>query len=222
MLARPRLRLASRSHTLIGVPETGPLTRARAVDAEAARDLDAVARMAAGDTGSLAELYDRHATPVYSLALRIVSRPEDAEDVTQQVFTQAWRSAGRYDPDRGAVAAWLLVMARTRALDCLRRRSTTPAGDADTERIAAIPDPGPSVEYVVATREQVASVRQALDLLPDDQRLALELAYYRGLTQTEIAERTATPLGTVKTRVRTALRSLRAAMTSASAAGDRR
>jgi RNA polymerase sigma-70 factor (ECF subfamily) len=193
------------------------------LDAKAATDQETVTRMAAGDTSGLADLYDRYATPVYSLALRIVTRPEDAEDVTQQVFTQAWRSASRYDPGRGAVAAWLLVMARTRALDCLRRRSTTPSGDADADRIAAIPDPGPSVEYVVATNEQVASVRQALDLLPDEQRLALELAYYGGLTQTEIAERTATPLGTVKTRVRTALRSLRAAMASASAAaGDQR
>ena len=79
--------------------------------------------MAGGDESGLAALYDRHATAVYSLALRIVRRVEDAEDVAQQVFTQAWRSSARYDPSRGVVAAWLLMMARSRAIDCLRRHN---------------------------------------------------------------------------------------------------
>jgi RNA polymerase sigma-70 factor, ECF subfamily len=175
-------------------------------------DLDAVARMAAGDESALATLYDRHATAIYSLALRITRRPQDAEDVTQQVFTQAWQTAARHERARGAVAAWLLMMARSRALDCLRRRESAREGTADDSQLAAIPDPDPGVEYVVATRQQVAQVSAAMTALPDEQRRALELAYYEGLTQREIAWRTSTPLGTVKTRVRTALMSLRIAI----------
>ena len=187
-----------------------------------AADLDAVARMGTGDPSALATLYDRHATAVYSLALRITRRPEDAEDVTQQVFTQAWRTAARFDRSRGAVAAWLLMMARSRAIDCLRRRTPARVGTADDSQLAAIPDPEPSVEYVVATRQQVERVSTAMAALPDEQRRALELAYYEGLTQREIASRTSTPLGTVKTRVRTALMSLRAVITGQdSPAGDR-
>jgi RNA polymerase sigma-70 factor, ECF subfamily len=180
--------------------------------AGAAADLDAVARMARGDQGALADLYDRHATAVYSLALRVVRRQEDAEDVTQQVFTQAWQSSARYDASRGVVAAWLLMMARSRAIDCLRRRNPARDGISDDDRLAAIPDPGPTVEHVVATSEQVERVRTAIEALPADQRTAVELAYYDGLTQSEIAARTATPLGTVKTRVRSALQALRAAV----------
>ena len=177
-----------------------------------AADVAALARMARGDESGLAALYDRHATPVYSLALRIVRRPEDAEDVTQQVFTQAWRTSARFDASRGVVAAWLLMMARSRAIDCLRRRNPARDGISDDERLAAIPDPDPSVEYVVATREQVERVQVAIDALPPEQRVAVELAYYDGLTQSEIAERTSTPLGTVKTRVRSALQTLRSAV----------
>lgn len=178
-------------------------------------DRSAVERTAAGDHAGLAELYDRHATAVYSLALRIVRRPEDAEDVAQQVFSQAWHTAATYDRSRGVVAAWLLMMARSRALDCLRRRQhargTTATADAE---LAAIPDPGPSVEHVVATRQQIEHARVALDVLSEPQRQTLELAYYAGLTHSEISERTATPLGTVKTRLRSALQALRAAMAS--------
>lgn len=171
--------------------------------------------MAAGDQAGLADVYDRHAAAVYSLALRVVRRPEDAEDVTQQVFTQAWQSAGRYDHARGAVAAWLLMMARTRAIDCLRRRGAAHDGGSDEARLAAIPDPGPSVEYIVATREQVERARTALNDLPQPQREALELAYYGGLTHSEIAVRTSAPLGTVKTRVRSGLQAVRTAMATA-------
>jgi RNA polymerase sigma-70 factor (ECF subfamily) len=174
-----------------------------------AADLTAVQRMAAGDESGFAALYDRHATAIYSLALRITRRAEEAEDVTQQVFTQAWRTSVRYESARGAVAAWLLMMARSRAIDSLRRRDPARPGTSDDAELAAIPDPEPDVEYVMATREQIERVRVAIDALPEEQRIAVELAYYDGLTQREIAARTATPLGTVKTRVRGALQSLR-------------
>ncbi len=186
----------------------GILTRLSGVSSDRA----VIARMAAGDEGGLADLYDRHATAVYSLALRIVGQPSDAEDVTQEVFSQAWRTASRYDHSRGEGAAWLLMMARTRALDLLRSRRRRPASSMDDEQVAAIPDAGPDVEYIVATKLEVDRARAALELLPDEQRRALELAYYEGLTQVEIAEQTSAPLGTVKTRIRTALSSLRAAL----------
>ena len=190
-------------------------------DASAGADLQAMARMARGDASGLAELYDRHSTAIYSLALRIVRRGEDAEDVTQQVFTQAWRTSARYDASRGAVAAWLLMMARTRAIDVLRRGNPARGVVADDDWLAEIPDPQHSVEHIVATREQVDLVRTAIERLPSEQRVAVELAYYDGLTQTEIAARTSTPLGTVKTRVRSALQVLRASVAAVNAvAGD--
>lgn len=166
--------------------------------------------MAAGDAAGLADLYDTHAGAVYSLARRIVSAPEDAEDVTHDVFAQAWKSAARYDPVRGEVAAWLLMMTRSRAIDLLRRRRRS-AGDGGADP-AAIPDPGPDVEYIAANEEQVAVTRAAVQQLPDEQRRTLELAYYEGLTHMEIAARTNTPLGTVKTRIRSALTTLRRAL----------
>lgn len=173
-------------------------------------DSDAIERMQRGESEGLAQLYDRHATAVYSLALRIVRRPADAEDVTQDVFTQAWRSAARFDLGRGAPAAWLLMMARSRAIDCLRRRrdGVPVAGDGDITGVH-IPDPSPSVEWRAATEEQVRLAQAAIEQLPAEQRTVVELAYYDGLTQSEIASRLASPLGTVKTRVRLGLKALR-------------
>lgn len=191
-------------------------------DARLAQDRDAIARMAARDPGGLEALYDRHATAIYSLALRILRDAADAEDVTQEVFTQAWTQADRFDPSRGAVAAWLTVLGRSRALDRVRRRRRGGLADGDAAA-AAIPDPGPSVELMAAAAEQVVAARTALGLLPAEQRDAIELAYYEGLTHGEIAARTATPLGTVKTRIRTGLQRIREALrVSHGAPGGRR
>ncbi len=180
-------------------------------DARLAQDRDAIARMAARDPGGLEALYDRHATAIYSLALRILRDVADAEDVTQEVFTQAWTQADRFDPSRGAVAAWLTVLGRSRALDRVRRRRRGGLADGDAAA-ATIPDPGPSVELMAAAAEQVNAARAALGALPAEQRDAIELAYYDGLTHGEIAARTATPLGTVKTRIRTGLQRIREAL----------
>lgn len=182
-------------------------------------DLAAVQRMAGGDGSALADLYDRHGRSVYALAVRILGDPAEAEDLTQDVFALAWKNAARYDPARGAVAAWLLVTTRTRAIDRIRARRSRPqgGGDEDGRKIAAIPDAMPSVDVIVATSQAASRVRMALAGLPADQRDAIDLAYFQGLSHTEIADRTGTPLGTIKTRIRSGLQRLREAMTSGDA-----
>ena len=176
-------------------------------------DINVVQRLAAGDRDAVAELYDRHAARIMGLAIRIVRNSSDAEDVVQEVFSQAWRTAPNYQPARGTVAGWLLMMARTRAIDRLRSRQARrdAADGADLDGLPA--DVAPVSEQLIAS-QQAARVREAMMTLPVEQRAALELAYFEGLTQTEIAERTQTPLGTVKTRIRTALTSLRRSVRS--------
>jgi RNA polymerase sigma-70 factor (ECF subfamily) len=174
-----------------------------------AGDHAALARMARGEGDAVAELYDRHARPIYSLALRILGDTTEAEDIVQEVFSQAWRQAARYSASRGAVAAWLMTLARSRAIDRLRAKRARP-GDVSDERVAGqLVDAGPPADSLVLSSEQVARVRAALDELPLLQRAAIELAYYEGLTHAEIADRLEQPLGTVKTRIRLAMLKLR-------------
>jgi RNA polymerase sigma-70 factor (ECF subfamily) len=180
-----------------------------------------LARAAAGDGAALAALYDRHARTVYSIALRIVGDEADAEEVVQDVFAQVWRQASRYDETRGTVEAWLVTMARTRAIDRLRARRARPdsgatrADDASIERAALMVDPG---DALTAARD-AQRIRDALHELPLLQRLAIELAYFEGLTQSQIADRLEEPLGTVKTRIRLGLLKLRDALSRGTAGG---
>ena len=167
-----------------------------------------VERLAAGDMGAAAELYDRYAGHVLSLARRILRNDGDAEEVVQDVFSQAWRTARSFESSRGSVISWLLMMTRTRAIDRLRARESRP----DTMALpyaGTLQAPGMNAAEHVLSAEQAARIREALVALPAAQREAIELAYYEGLTQSEIAARLAQPLGTVKTRVRTALMTLR-------------
>ena len=157
----------------------------------------------------MAELYDRHARPIYSLALRILGDTTEAEDIVQEVFSQAWKQASRYNASRGAVGAWLLTLARSRAIDRLRAKRARPGGISDERVTGQLIDAGPPVDSLVLSSEQVARVRAALDELPLLQRAAIELAYYEGLTHAEIADRLEQPLGTVKTRIRLAMLKLR-------------
>jgi RNA polymerase sigma-70 factor (ECF subfamily) len=167
-----------------------------------------VGRLASGDLDAAGELYDRHAGKVLALARRIVRDDGDAEDIVQEVFSQAWRTATRYEAGRGTVAGWLLMMARTRAIDRLRARQSRPdtIGDVLLDRM---PGQSEAPADALIAGEQYARIRQGLGELPAEQRTALELAYFEGLSQSEIAERLAAPLGTIKTRIRTALTTLR-------------
>ena len=170
-------------------------------------DVELVVRLAARDVEAAADLYDRYASHVYALARRVVHSESDAEDVVQDVLMQAWQSAAAYDPRRGSVLAWLLVMTRTRSIDRLRARQSRPSGD--NTLLPVIAGGETPVLDLLLVAEQGDRVREALNGLPADQRTPLELAYYEGLTQSAIARRLSQPLGTIKTRMRTALQVLR-------------
>ena len=175
-----------------------------------------IKRMAAGDRDAFAQVYDRYAPLAYSLILRIVRERADAADVLQDVFWEAWQSAASYDPGRGSPEAWIAMRARARAIDrvrSLRRRGETFVTALD-ENVA------PPMDH--ATRDSAAqqaadrgAILTGLAQLPEAQREVIELAYYAGMTQTEIAERTRQPLGTVKTRIRLGLERLRELMAHA-------
>lgn len=177
-------------------------------------DQETVRRMVRHDPDALAELYDRHARAIYSLALHIVGEQGEAEDVVQEVFSQAWAQAPRYEARRGAVAAWLLTMTRSRAIDRVRaRRSRPDAEPADERQLRDLIDPAALQDLSLLTRDQISRLRSAMARLPVMQRVVIEMAYFEGLTQREIAERLDEPLGTVKTRVRLGLLKLREALT---------
>jgi RNA polymerase sigma-70 factor (ECF subfamily) len=176
---------------------------------EASTDL--IRRMAAGDQQAFSQFYDRHAALAHRVITRIVRDPDDAADVLQEVFWNAWAAAASYDADRGTPEAWIITRARSRALDRLRsvrRRSATFVAPVEEETVAppSGPDHGPGQ---VADR---VAVKTALERLGVDEREVLELAYYAGLTQTEIAKQLHAPLGTIKTRMRRGLERLQTMM----------
>lgn len=175
-------------------------------------DQASLARIARGDQTAFAELYDRHARLVYSLALRILQDGADAEDIVQEVFAQVWAQAARYDASRGAVAAWMLTLTRSRAIDKLRAKRVRPEAAADASAAESVVDSAAAQDLELLSAEQVTRLQRALKELPDAQRIALELAYYEGLTHVEVASQLNEPLGTVKTRIRQAVMKLREAL----------
>ena len=177
-------------------------------------DRELVRRMAAGDESALGTLYDRYSPLLHSVARRIVGDPDDAEEVLEETFWQAWRQAGRYEESRGGLSTWLVMIARSRAVDRVRARRRV-----REERWDELPEPaadtaGDDVSPLDSAQmdEVRRMVGRAVATLPPEQRQTVELAYFRGLSQSEIAEATGQPLGTVKTRARLALQKLREAL----------
>ena len=166
--------------------------------------------IASGDRDAFARFYDRHASLVYTFALRLLRAEADAQELLQDVFLQVWRTADRYDAERGNPEAWLMTLTRSRGIDFLRARRRKEGRlvlyeDVSLAETADTAAPVPTR----AERESAWAVHGALDRLEPPQREVLQLAYFDGLTQSEIAQRLDLPLGTVKTRMRAGLKTLR-------------
>jgi len=170
---------------------------------------DYIHRAAAGEQQALARLYDDTSRLIYSVALRILGNPADAEEVTMDVYSQVWRSAHDYSRDRGTPLSWLTMITRSRALDRVRRRSTRKDREAPMEAAGqAASDLDPPEEAAVMA-EQRRRVQAALGELSPDQRQAIELSFFEGYSHSELAEKLGQPLGTVKTRIRLGMIRLR-------------
>jgi RNA polymerase sigma-70 factor (ECF subfamily) len=162
------------------------------------------------DPGAAEELYARFAPRVFGLGMVMLGNAAQAEDLVQDTFVKVWRNAGSYDPSRGSLDTWILLIARSLAVDLIRRRVLEARVLAEEAR----PDPGgdPGPEERVEARDLVERARRAMQALSPEQRAALELAYFGGKTSTEVAELEGIPVGTAKTRIRTALIRLREAL----------
>jgi RNA polymerase sigma-70 factor, ECF subfamily len=177
-------------------------------------DLTVVREAARGEIKALAALYDRYAGLLLSMANRMLGNETVAEDLVQDVFMEAWRRAHAFDPTRGSVRTWLLVRLRSRALDRLRSARARREVMVEEPREVALTAEDPELS------PDRALVRQAMQQLPADQRLVIELSYFHGLSSSEIAEQMGSPIGTVKSRTAAALGKLRAAMSTAQTPGD--
>lgn len=168
-------------------------------------DLATVTAMKWGSQSALAELYDRYSGIVYAVALRVLGDAGAAEDVLQDVFLQLWRNPGAFDAARGSLGAWLAVITRNRAIDLLRRRK--PETDIEDVILSVAPDLAAAADRSRAAEK----VRGVLNTMPVSQRSALEMAYFEGMSHSEIASKTGEPLGTIKTRIRSGLIAMRKA-----------
>lgn len=164
-----------------------------------------VSAIHAGDESAMAQLYDRYSSIVYSVALRVLADTGSAEDVLQEVFLQLWRNPSAFDAGRGNLAPWLAVITRNRAIDSLRKRR--PETDIEDVVVAVEPDLAGEAERAGAMQK----IRGLLGNMPSAQRSALEMAFFEGLTHSEISQKTGEPLGTIKTRIRAGLLMLRKA-----------
>lgn len=171
-------------------------------------DASLLALVQRGDEQAMASLFDRYSKVVYSVALRVLRDPASAEDVLQEIFMQIWRSPDGFIATRGSLGGWLAVVSRNRSIDALRRKRPTESVDD-----VALSSPG-NLSELAERNIMIARAREVIVLLPTEQRKTLEMAFFDGLTHSEIAEMTGDPLGTVKTRIRSALLSLRKAFQS--------
>lgn len=192
----------------------------RAVSWQESSDAELMQAIGRGEVGAFETLYDRYSRLVFSTAYRVLGDAHSAEDVVQDVFVRLWRNPDRYVEERGRFLGWMLSVTRNRSIDEVRSRRRRPlnesqVGDPDSSGSITDETASESASLEMAGAELVDQremVRAALAELPEEQRLAIELAYYSGLTQAEIAQRLATPLGTVKTRIRLGMQKMRVAL----------
>jgi len=168
-------------------------------------DAEILARIHSGDEGAMALLYDRYSPVVYAVALRVLSDGSAAEDILQDVFMQLWRNPQAFNASRGSLTAWLVVIARNRAIDQLRKRRP------EVEAAEIVISVDPELESTAERKLAIEKVRAVLAGMSAEQRAALEMAFFEGLTHVEIAGKTGQPLGTVKTRIRSGLLAVRKA-----------
>lgn len=178
-----------------------------------------VARIAAGDQAAMAEFYDATCTQAFGLALRIVGNRTAAEDVLEDVYVQIWRQADRYAPERGSPLAWLMMITRTRSLDHVRARAANPVKSSPLAEAVDLASTESSPEERSAAAEWHAPIHAALADLPREQREVIDLAYFDGLSHSEIAEQLGVPVGTVKTRMRLGMSKLRDVLGAFASAG---
>jgi RNA polymerase sigma-70 factor, ECF subfamily len=164
---------------------------------------------AQGDQAALASLYDQSSALVYSIALRMLADSGDAEEVTLDVYHQVWRAAGTYDSSRGSVTSWLVTLARSRAIDRLRSRAVRARSEEALGKHADVPSFAAGPDEATLAGQRRKRILAAMAALSADQREAIELAFFSGLTHTELADRLRQPLGTVKTRIRLGMMKLR-------------
>lgn len=191
-----------------------------AVNWQESSDAELMRAIGRQDAGAFEALYDRYSRLVFSTAYRVLGDSQGAEDVAQDVFVRLWRTPDRYVEERGRFLGWLLSVTRNRAIDEVRARGRRPLSESqvgDPTSGTSVTEDAPSEAAAIEIEraeivDQRAMVRKALAELPEEQRVAIELAYYKGLTQVEIAKVLQAPLGTVKTRVRLGMRKLRVAL----------
>lgn len=172
-------------------------------------DAALVKQMTAGDEGALSVIYDRYSAMLFGMLMRVLNNKQTAEEVLQDLFLQLWRSADKFDPARGSLPAWLLVIGRNRAISRLRGRPSLEVLEETDGLYANTLASTANIEDEASRMELMETLKTALAQLPAEQRQAVELAYFEGMTQSEIAAKTGSPLGTVKTRMRSAMQVLK-------------
>jgi RNA polymerase sigma-70 factor, ECF subfamily len=171
-----------------------------------ADDMGLLTRIQSGEQEAMTALFDRYGTMVYSVALRVLKDAGEAEDVMQEIFVQVWKNPGAFVSGRGSLGGWLVVVARNRSIDVIRRRRPS-----EPVELFALPS-STNLAQEAERNSLLEKVRGAMHSLPDEQKKSIELAFFDGLTHSEIAEQTGDPLGTVKTRIRLALITIRKAL----------
>ncbi|HEX3471656.1 MAG TPA: sigma-70 family RNA polymerase sigma factor [Silvibacterium sp.] len=169
-------------------------------------DMGLLTRIQSGDQEAMSALFDRYGTMVYSVALRVLKDTGEAEDVMQEIFVQVWQNPGAFVSGRGSLGGWLVVVARNRSIDMIRRRRPS-----DPVELFALPS-STNLAKEAERNSLLEKIRGVMHSLPDEQKKSVELAFFEGLSHSEIAEKTGDPLGTVKTRIRLALIAMRKAL----------